>query len=42
MRPVSYAQWNKIIHEGQIAHKDDAKLAIKVERKIVQITASLA
>jgi len=30
-----------IIHEGQIAHEDDAKLAIKVARKIVEIAASL-
>jgi hypothetical protein len=38
---ISYGQRNKIIHEGQIAHEDDAKLAIRVARKVVQIVASL-
>jgi hypothetical protein len=39
---ASYGLRNKIIHEGQIAHEDDAKLAIKVTRKIVLIVASLS
>ena len=39
---ASYGLRNKIIHDGQIAHEDDAKLAIKVARKIVEITAALA
>jgi hypothetical protein len=39
---ASYDLRNKIIHEGQIAHEDDAKLAIKVARKIVEIAASLS
>jgi hypothetical protein len=30
---ASYGLRNKIIHDGQIAHEDDAKLAIKVARK---------
>ncbi len=38
---ASYGLRNRIIHEGQIAHEDDAKLAIKVARKIVHIVASL-
>lgn len=38
---ISYGQRNKIIHEGQIAHEDDAKRAIRVARKIVRIVASL-
>ena len=38
---ASYGLRNRIIHDGQIAHEDDAKLAIKVARKIVQIVASL-
>lgn len=38
---ASYGLRNKIIHDGQIAHEDDAKLAIRVARKIVQIVASL-
>lgn len=37
----SYSLRNKIIHDGQIAHEDDAKLAINVARKIVRIVASL-
>jgi hypothetical protein len=39
---ASYGLRNRIIHDGQIAHEDDAKLAIKVARKIVEITAALA
>jgi hypothetical protein len=39
---ASYGLRNRIIHEGQIAHEDDAKLAIKVARKIVHIVASLS
>jgi hypothetical protein len=38
----SYSQRNSIIHEGQIAHEDDARLAIDVARKIVQIMGSVA
>lgn len=38
---ASYGLRNRIIHDGQIAHEDDAKLAIKVARKIVQIVAAL-
>ncbi len=38
---ASYGLRNKIIHDGQIAHEDDAKLAIKVARKLVQLVASL-
>jgi hypothetical protein len=38
---ISYAQRNKIIHEGQIAHEDDAKRAIRVARRIVRIVATL-
>ncbi len=38
---TSYGLRNRIIHDGQIAHEDDAKLAIKVARKIVRIVASL-
>jgi len=38
---ISYGQRNKIIHEGQIAHEDDAKLAIRVARNVVQIVVSL-
>lgn len=38
---ASYALRNRIIHEGQIAHEDDAKLAIKVAQKIVKVTAEL-
>jgi hypothetical protein len=37
----SYKLRNKIIHEGQIAQEDDAKLAIRVTRRIVQIVAQL-
>ena len=38
---ASYGLRNRIIHDGQIAHEDDAKLAIKVARKIVEIIAAL-
>lgn len=38
---ASYGLRNRIIHEGQIAHEDDAKLAIKVARKIVQIVGEV-
>jgi hypothetical protein len=38
---ASYNLRNRIIHEGQIAHEDEAKLAIKVARKIVGIAKSL-
>jgi hypothetical protein len=38
---ISYGQRNKIIHDGQIAHEDDAKRAIRVARKIVEIVAAL-
>ena len=38
---ISYGKRNKIIHEGQIAHEDDAKLAIKMARRIVQIVGAL-
>ena len=38
---ASYGLRNQIIHEGQIAHEDDAKLAIKMARKIVEVAASL-
>jgi hypothetical protein len=38
---VSYGQRNKIIHEGQVAQEDDARLAIKVARGIVRIVDSL-
>ena len=37
---ASYGLRNRIIHDGQIAHEDDAKLAIKVARKIVEITVA--
>jgi len=36
----SYRIRNTVIHEGQIATEDDAKLAIKVARKILKIVAS--
>jgi hypothetical protein len=36
---ASYNLRNKIIHEGQVANEDEAKLAIKVARQIVQIAA---
>ncbi len=39
---ASYGLRNRIIHEGHIAREDEAKLAITVARKIVQITAALA
>ena len=38
---ASYGLRNKIIHDGQIAHEDDAKLGIRVARKVVEIVASL-
>jgi hypothetical protein len=38
---TSYGQRNKIIHEGQIAHEDDARLAIDVAGRTVQIMGSL-
>jgi len=38
---IGYDQRNRIIHEGQIAHEDDAKLAIGVARNVVQIVVSL-
>jgi hypothetical protein len=38
---TSYGLRNRIIHEGQIAHEDDAKRAIGVARRIVQIVDSL-
>jgi len=38
---ASYSLRNRIIHDGQIAHEDEAKLAIKVARKVVEIVASL-
>ena len=38
---ASYGLRNRIIHEGQVAHEDEAKVAIKVARRIVQIVASL-
>jgi hypothetical protein len=38
---LSYGQRNKIIHEGQVAHEDDAKLAIRVAQKVVEVVASL-
>jgi hypothetical protein len=37
----SYSLRNRIIHDGQIAHEDEAKTAIKVARKIVGIVASI-
>jgi hypothetical protein len=37
----SYKLRNRIIHEGQIAHEDDAKLAIEVARSVVKIVKSL-
>ena len=37
---ASYGLRNRIIHDGQIAHEDDAKSAIKIARKIVRIVAS--
>jgi hypothetical protein len=39
---TSYDLRNKIIHEGRIAHEDDAKLAIEVASRIVKIVASLS
>ncbi len=39
---ASYDCRNKIIHEGHVAHEDDAKLAISVARRVVQIVADLS
>lgn len=39
---TSYALRNRIIHEGQIAHEDDARQAIRVARKIVLIDSTLS
>ena len=39
---ASYRMRNRIIHEGQVAHEDDAQLAIKVGQRLVQIVDSLA
>ncbi|HXE54130.1 MAG TPA: hypothetical protein VN541_14000 [Tepidisphaeraceae bacterium] len=39
---ASYALRNRIIHEGQIAHEDDARQAIRVARKIVLIDSTLS
>jgi hypothetical protein len=38
---ASYGLRNRIIHDGQIAHEDDAKLAINVARNVVRIATSL-
>jgi hypothetical protein len=38
---ASYGLRNRIIHEGHIAHEDDAKLAITVTRRVVQAVAQL-
>jgi len=38
---TSYGQRNKIIHEGQVAHEDDAKLAIKAARTVLRFVEDL-
>lgn len=37
----SYYLRNKVIHEGQVANEDQAKQAIKVAQRVVQIVAAL-
>jgi hypothetical protein len=38
---TSYDLRNRIIHEGQIAHEDDARLAINLVKKVINIVTSL-